>query len=111
MHNTPHGREEVEGPGHRGDRAFRRSGDRIRTCDLWVMSPASYRAAPPRGGAPRLHAVPGSFRPPPETSSVPLRHTGPRGSAPSRPVRARALTVRSVGGDDAACMFAGEAQP
>jgi hypothetical protein len=26
------------------------SGDRIRTCDLWVMSPASYRAAPPRGG-------------------------------------------------------------
>ncbi len=24
------------------------SGDRIRTCDLWVMSPASYRAAPPR---------------------------------------------------------------
>ena len=25
-----------------------RSGDRIRTCDLWVMSPASYRAAPPR---------------------------------------------------------------
>lgn len=27
------------------------SGDRIRTCDLWVMSPASYRAAPPRGGS------------------------------------------------------------
>ena len=26
------------------------SGDRIRTCDLWVMSPASYRAAPPRVG-------------------------------------------------------------
>ena len=26
------------------------SGDRIRTCDLWVMSPASYRAAPPRDG-------------------------------------------------------------
>ena len=23
-------------------------GDRIRTCDLWVMSPTSYRAAPPR---------------------------------------------------------------
>ena len=28
----------------------RSSGDRIRTCDLWVMSPASYRAAPPRVG-------------------------------------------------------------
>src|SRR5919112_4730627 len=27
-----------------------RSGGRIRTCDLWVMSPASYRAAPPRVG-------------------------------------------------------------
>src|SRR6185312_8610181 len=26
------------------------SGGRIRTYDLWVMSPASYRAAPPRGG-------------------------------------------------------------
>src|SRR3954466_14421852 len=26
------------------------SGGRIRTCDLWVMSPASYRAAPPRVG-------------------------------------------------------------
>ncbi len=24
------------------------SGGRIRTCDLWVMSPTSYRAAPPR---------------------------------------------------------------
>ncbi len=38
------------------------SGDRIRTCDLWVMSPASYRAAPPRVGkcnttdSGRLHA-------------------------------------------------------
>ena len=28
----------------------RSSGGRIRTCDLWVMSPASYRAAPPRVG-------------------------------------------------------------
>lgn len=27
---------------------FISSGDRIRTCDLWVMSPASYRTAPPR---------------------------------------------------------------
>ena len=25
------------------------SGDRIWTCDLWVMSPTSFRAAPPRG--------------------------------------------------------------
>src|SRR5699024_7187213 len=30
-------------PGHSAG-----SGDRIRTCDLWVMSPASYRTAPPR---------------------------------------------------------------
>src|SRR4029453_12198699 len=50
------GAMDVERPGHRGDRALRRSGDRIRTCDLWVMSPASYRAAPPRGGTPSLHA-------------------------------------------------------
>jgi Phage integrase family len=28
--------------------ALIRRGDRIRTCDLWVMSPASYRTAPPR---------------------------------------------------------------
>jgi hypothetical protein len=28
------------------------SGGRIRTYDLWVMSPASYRAAPPRDGLP-----------------------------------------------------------
>ena len=27
---------------------FRSSGGRIRTCDLRVMSPTSYRAAPPR---------------------------------------------------------------
>lgn len=27
------------------------SGGRIRTYDLWVMSPASYRAAPPRDGS------------------------------------------------------------
>ena len=30
--------------------AVLRSGGRIRTCDLRVMSPASYRTAPPRGG-------------------------------------------------------------
>src|SRR5690606_41947627 len=29
---------------------FFSSGGRIRTCDLWVMSPASYLAAPPRVG-------------------------------------------------------------
>ena len=29
---------------------FRHSGGRIRTCDLRVMSPTSYLAAPPRGG-------------------------------------------------------------
>ena len=33
------------------------SGGRIRTCDLWVMSPASYRAAPPRVGRTTLPAA------------------------------------------------------
>src|SRR5262245_43048829 len=28
--------------------SFPRCGDRIRTCDLWIMSPGCYRAAPPR---------------------------------------------------------------
>src|SRR3954447_21745036 len=36
---------------------FFSSGDRIRTCDLWVMSPASYRAAPPRVAGPTVHAA------------------------------------------------------
>ncbi len=27
------------------------SGGRIRTCDLWVMSPTSYQTAPPRVAA------------------------------------------------------------
>src|SRR5689334_2805292 len=36
----------------------RSSGGRIRTCDLWVMSPASYRAAPPRVGVPTVHRAP-----------------------------------------------------
>ena len=45
-------RTEVRGPFPLG------SGDRIRTCDLWVMSPASYRAAPPRVANTRL---PGSY--------------------------------------------------
>ena len=52
---TPTGNEngprtEVRGPFPLG------SGDRIRTCDLWVMSPASYRAAPPRVGRSTLRA-------------------------------------------------------
>src|SRR3954471_20232665 len=33
------------------------SGGRIRTCDLWVMSPASYRAAPPRVGSSTIPAL------------------------------------------------------
>src|SRR6202000_3249485 len=37
-------------PGEFSGGRFASSGDRIRTCDLWVMSPASYRAAPPRVG-------------------------------------------------------------
>src|ERR1700741_3344426 len=44
----------------------RGSGDRIRTCDLWVMSPASYRAAPPRVGVrPTIRGPPGGRTPPP----------------------------------------------
>src|SRR5690606_10347040 len=40
------------GPGDRVSGAVSPgSGDRIRTCDLWVMSPASYRTAPPRVGS------------------------------------------------------------
>ena len=34
------------------------SGDRIRTCDLRVMSPASYRTAPPRVGETNLRGHP-----------------------------------------------------
>ncbi len=34
------------------------SGDRIRTCDLRVMSPASYRTAPPRVGVTNLRGHP-----------------------------------------------------
>ena len=34
------------------------SGDRIRTCDLRVMSPASYRTAPPRVGETNLRGRP-----------------------------------------------------
>src|SRR5438046_2621887 len=40
------------------------SGDRIRTCDLWVMSPASYRAAPPRVVVgPSVRGVESGFKP------------------------------------------------
>lgn len=39
-------------------RALNSSGGRIRTYDLWVMSPASYRAAPPRAKAFLLKALP-----------------------------------------------------
>ena len=46
-----HGSPAPSGPGFR-----RCSGGRIRTCDLWVMSPASYRAAPPRVGKNSLPA-------------------------------------------------------
>src|ERR687894_2105407 len=35
-------------------------GDRIRTCDLWFMSPASYRAAPPRVGGTTIHTPAGA---------------------------------------------------
>jgi hypothetical protein len=54
----PSGRGPGVGPPKKSERALSAysadralplcSGDRIRTCDLWVMSPASYRAAPPR---------------------------------------------------------------
>jgi hypothetical protein len=54
----PSGRGSGVGPPKKSERALSAysadrahplcSGDRIRTCDLWVMSPASYRAAPPR---------------------------------------------------------------
>ena len=50
---APHGEspEPNEGSGYSDVlRHHTGSGDRIRTCDLWVMSPASYRAAPPRVG-------------------------------------------------------------
>src|SRR3954463_13136377 len=45
------------GPVHVAPGLVRCSGDRIRTCDLWVMSPASYRAAPPRVGSSTVHAL------------------------------------------------------
>ena len=38
--------------------AASRSGGRIRTCDLRVMSPASYRTAPPRVGETNLRGHP-----------------------------------------------------
>ena len=45
----PHRNSERARSAYCADRALPLcSGDRIRTCDLWVMSPASYRAAPPR---------------------------------------------------------------
>ena len=35
------------------------SGGRIRTYDLWVMSPASYRAAPPRDAVSSINTFTG----------------------------------------------------
>ena len=50
VHKSVHKRHE-NGPRRQSPGAVSAgSGDRIRTCDLWVMSPASYRAAPPRVG-------------------------------------------------------------
>src|SRR4029453_1446466 len=54
------------------------SGGRIRTCDLWVMSPASYRAAPPRVGRTTVPQVDGRGRrgrapPPPHRSAAGCR--------------------------------------
>ncbi len=58
------------------------SGDRIRTCDLWVMSPASYRAAPPRAKHDhQLQPVPyflvNRTLHPPETTPEPTPHKPP----------------------------------
>src|SRR5688572_18813601 len=94
-------------PGHRGDRAFRRSGGRIRTCDLWVMSPASYRAAPPRVGSTSLHGV--------ERPSPGVRVTAPshesQARAPSLRRDAARLRVRHVAEDGGSRAFAGSPQP
>jgi hypothetical protein len=70
------------------------SGDRIRTCDLWVMSPASYRAAPPRvvvllrtirgvsGGFPPGGHIRADLR---KGRFLALRRQGVRGKAPVGP--------------------------
>ena len=58
VHKSVHKEAQKKMPSELSRRAFAQfklyflvsSGDRIRTCDLWVMSPASYRAAPPRDG-------------------------------------------------------------
>src|SRR5215212_1311536 len=56
------------------------SGGRIRTCDLWVMSPASYRAAPPRVGRSHSTSLPtgggSGFRPLPRGSAGGSRRRG-----------------------------------
>src|SRR3954467_12091092 len=70
-----------KGPGHLDDRTLRRSGDRIRTCDLWVMSPASYRAAPPRVGDSRVHGPRRGRRRASRTTRAATPSQGPQGRA------------------------------
>ena len=97
---------EVTGPS-------RRSGDRIRTCDLWVMSPASYRAAPPRVGSTRLHGRRAGLRTTPVTAPSHRSQDSPRAFRARAP-RTRATYSPTRGGgqrDGAASMFAGEPQP
>ena len=91
---------------------------RIRTCDLWVMSPASYRAAPPRvgrtlyqpggeGGAgrrpsPAAHPVGVAPRTSRATPRPAARPGTPRRRSPDRPApgpgpRSRRRAARSSG--------------
>ncbi len=74
-------------PGWRCGAVVARSGDRIRTCDLWVMSPASYRAAPPR-----VHAVGESpfACSDPDGPAAPPPRRGLRRTRPPQPARAAA---------------------
>src|SRR3954454_19148013 len=101
MHNTPHGVDMQKGPGQRTDRALRRSGDRIRTCDLWVMSPASYRAAPPRGGRAKVTRLAAPTPTAPVTASSHRSQTRARLPEPVRTATYSPLVTR----DEAATML------
>src|ERR1700712_5809257 len=83
-------------PGAVAPGLVRSSGDRIRTCDLWVMSPASYRAAPPRVVSPPYTARPDDARGPRRGTAVAVGARWPAAERASLSVSRLALTVKPV---------------
>src|SRR5690348_5793112 len=84
----------------------RSSGDRIRTCDLWVMSPASYRAAPPRVGRTQVTRPHGSHPTTPVTASS-HRYQGHA----RLPVTVGTATYSPLGARDDAARMRSKPQP